>query len=346
MKDNPYYDGTKLLSIKDINNEEPEIYMCTTNRSAGKTTYFSRLIVNRFLKKKEKFMLVYRFNYELDDCSDKFFKNIGSMFFTDYVMTNKRRANGIYHDLYLNQVHCGYAVALNNADAIKKLSHLFSDTKIMFFDEFQSETNHYCYDEVKKFISVHTSVSRGEGKQYRRVPVIMCGNTVTLLNPYYVAMDISNKLTGQVKFLRGDGFVLEQGFNESASRVQKSGAFNRAFKNESYIPYATENIYMNDNNAFVEQPKGKSTYIATFKYKDRLYGIKEYGEMGIVYCTNKADITFPLKISVTTDDHNINYVMLKQYDYLISTLRFYFERGCFRFKDLMCKEVIMTALSY
>ena len=45
-----YYDGTKLLSLKDIDGNQPEIYLCTTNRTGGKTTYFSRLLVNRFLK--------------------------------------------------------------------------------------------------------------------------------------------------------------------------------------------------------------------------------------------------------------------------------------------------------
>ena len=52
---NKYYDGTKLLSMVDINGNKPEIYMCTTNRTGGKTTYFGRLCINRFLDKNEKF---------------------------------------------------------------------------------------------------------------------------------------------------------------------------------------------------------------------------------------------------------------------------------------------------
>jgi hypothetical protein len=48
-----YYDGTKLLSLKDINGNDPEIYICTTNRTGGKTTYFNRLLVNNFIKKKK-----------------------------------------------------------------------------------------------------------------------------------------------------------------------------------------------------------------------------------------------------------------------------------------------------
>ena len=61
-----YYDGTKLLSMKDINGGTPEIFMTTSNRSAGKTTYFGRMVVNRFNKNKDKFAVLYRFNYELE----------------------------------------------------------------------------------------------------------------------------------------------------------------------------------------------------------------------------------------------------------------------------------------
>ena len=147
-----YYDGTKLLSMNDINGKKPEIYLCTTNRTGGKTTYFSRLCVNRFNDKGEKFALIYRFNYELDDCADKFYKDISNLFFNGTTMTSKRRTNGIFHELFINDKSCGYAISLNSADQIKKYSHLFNDTKRIMFDEFQSETNHYCSDEIKKFM--------------------------------------------------------------------------------------------------------------------------------------------------------------------------------------------------
>lgn len=169
-----YYDGTKLLSMLDINGRKPEIYMCTTNRTGGKTTYFARLLVNRFLDRNEKFCLIYRYNYELDDCAQKFFKDINGLFFKGKTMTSKRKASGIFHELYLDDKPCGYAVSLNSADQLKKYSHLFSDVARMFFDEFQSETNHYCSDEIKKLLSIHTSVARGQGEQIRYVPVYMC----------------------------------------------------------------------------------------------------------------------------------------------------------------------------
>lgn len=341
-----YYDGTKLLSMLDINGNKPEIYMCTTNRTGGKTTYFGRLCINRFLDKGEKFGLLYRYNYELDDIADKFYKDLGSLFFPTYTMQSKRRAKGTFQELFLNDKSCGYALSLNNADQIKKYSHLFSDIQRMIFDEFQSETNHYCDNETKKFISIHTSIARGQGEQVRYVPVYMLSNPVSIINPYYVEMGISGRLKDDTKFLRGDGFVLEQGYIESASIEQKNSGFNRAFSKNSYTAYSSECVYLNDNKAFVEKPAGKSKYLCTLRYKGSDFALREYTESGLIYCDDKADSSFLTRISVTTDDHNINYVMLKRNDFFLSNLRYFFEHGCFRFKDMRCKEAVLSALSY
>ena len=354
MTNPQYYDGTKLLSMTDINGLKPEIYICTTNRTGGKTTYFGRLCLNRWKEKGEKFCLIYRFNYELDDVADKFFKDIGGLFFPDYTMRSERRAQGIYHELFMvrnslddNQgIPCGYAVSLNSADQIKKYAHLFSDVERMLFDEFQSETNHYCADEITKFISVHTSIARGKSKQIRYVPVYMLANPVSIINPYYVEFGISERLRGDTKFLKGDGFVLEQGFVASASEAQKESGFNRAFSRNKYVAYSAENIYLNDNQAFVEKLSGKSHYLCTLRYNGTDYAIREYPEVGYVYCDDRPDNTFRTKISITTADHNINYVMLKRNEFFLTSLRYYFEHGSFRFKDLRCKEAVLKALSY
>lgn len=343
---NEYYDGTKLLSLKDINGENPEIFICTSNRSAGKTTYFGRLVVNRFFKKGQKFALLYRFNYEMDNCAEKFYKDIAGLFFKGTNMTSKRRSRGMFHELFIDDNPCGYAIALNNADQIKKNSHLFSDVSSIIFDEFQSETNHYCSDEVNKFISIHVSIARGNNEQVRYVPVYMLSNPVTIINPYYVEMGITERLRDNTKFLRGDGFVLEQGYVESAALAQKDSGFNRAFSNTKYIGYAAERVYLNDNLAFIEKPKTKGKYLCTLKYLGRLYAIRQFIEEGIVYCDDKVDGSFPLKITVTTEDHEINYLMLKNNDFILSNLKYYFEHGCFRFKDLRCKEAVLKSLSY
>lgn len=341
-----YYDGTKLLSLTDLDGKQPEILMVTTNRTGGKTTYFGRLCVNKFKKGQGKFALLYRYNYELDDCADKFFKDLSTLFFSGSVMESKRKASGIFHELFLDGESCGYALSLNSADQLKKYSHLFSDVNRMIFDEFQSESNHYCSGEIKKFISIHTSVARGQGEQVRYVPVYMLSNPVSLINPYYVELGISNRLRDDTKFLRGHGFILEQGFINSASIAQKESGFNKAFAKNSYVAYSSECVYLNDNKAFIEKPNGIGRYLCTIKYNGTDFGVREFADSGFIYVDDRPDISYKYKISVTTSDHEINYVMLKRNDMFLTNLRFYFEKGCFRFKDLRCKEAILKALSY
>ena len=341
-----YYDGTKLLSLTDLDGNQPEILMVTTNRTGGKTTYFGRLCVNKFKKGQGKFALLYRYNYELDDCADKFFKDLSTLFFPGSIMESKRKASGIFHELFLDGESCGYALSLNSADQLKKYSHLFSDVNRMIFDEFQSESNHYCTDEIKKFISIHTSVARGQGEQVRYVPVYMLSNPVSLINPYYVELGISNRLRDDTKFLRGHGFILEQGFIDSASVAQKESGFNKAFAKNSYVAYSSECVYLNDNKAFIEKPNGIGRYLCTIKYNGTDFGVREFADSGFIYVDDRPDTSYKYKITVTTSDHEINYVMLKRNDMFLTNLRFYFEKGCFRFKDLRCKEAILKALSY
>lgn len=355
MSNSIYYDGTKLLSLLDLDGEKPEIYICTTNRTGGKTTYFGRRAVNRFLKSGKKFALLYRFKYELNDVADKFFKDIGALFFPQYRMRTESRARGIYYELFLDDKDsenndtgrsCGYAICLNAADQIKKYSHLFSDVDHIIFDEFQSETNQYCGKELTKFQSVHTSIARGQGEQTRYVPVIMISNPVTLLNPYYTALGISSRLNDDTKFLKGHGFVMEQGYVESAANAQLSSGFNKAFANSEYLAYSAQGLYLNDNYSFVEKPTGKSKYILTIRYNGSDYAIREFADNGFIYCDDRPDFSFKNRVVVTTDDHQINYVMLKRNDLMLDSLRYFFERGCFRFKDLRCKEAVLGLLSY
>lgn len=359
MKDLPeYYDGTRLLSLKDLNGKTPEIYICTSNRTAGKTTYWNRYLVKKYLEKKEKFALLYRFDYEMSEIADTFFKDIKKLFFKDYVMKSEKKCNGVYHELFISgDIHvesdkervwysCGYALALNKADNIKKRSHLFNDVARILFDEFQSETDHYCTREITKFMSIHNSIARGNGEQVRYVPVFLVGNPVSIINPYYVTFGISERLDNKTKFLRGNGYVLEQGYNVSASKALSSSTFMQAFGEQEYVAYSTQGIYLNDNEAFIEQPEGNGRYVCTLRYEGVDYGVREYAKNGIVYCNKRVDNTYPIRIAVTTEDHKVNYVMIRQYDYIVMKMREYFELGCFRFSDLQAKKAIMATVSY
>lgn len=347
-----FYDGTKLLSLKDLDGNTPEIFISTSNRSAGKTTYFNRWVVNKWLKQNEKFCLLYRWKYEIMDVADKFFSEIKRLFFPEWEMSEKYNTDAgftylyLKHDSWEEPVCCGYAISINTSDQLKKYSHLLADTMRILFDEFQTETGAYAPKEIIKFNSIHTSIARGNGKQVRYVPVIMISNPITILNPYYTALGITERISEDTKYMRGHGWVLEQGYNESSAKAQSESAFNKAFASNSYLQYSAQGKYLLDNSAFIEKMNGKFLYLCTLKYNDKHYAVKEYTDKGILYCDDCPDMSFPIKFAVDTESHEINHIMLKRNSLTISNMRNIFEAGCFRFKNVECKDVILKMISY
>ena len=78
---NNFYSGEKLLNTLDINGKRPEIYIVESNRSAGKTTYFAKKLIDNFLIRGEKFIVIYRWAYEIKNCADSFFGSVNSLFY-------------------------------------------------------------------------------------------------------------------------------------------------------------------------------------------------------------------------------------------------------------------------
>lgn len=341
-----FYDGTKLLSLMDINKNRPEIYISTSNRSAGKTTYFNKLAFNKWLKGSGKFMLLYRFNYELTDVAQKYFGDIRDLFFPNYELEAKSLCKGKIMELTVGDETCGYAVCLNDADIVKKFSHMFKDVVCIVFDEFQSETDKYCSQEIRKFISIHQSVARGGGKQSRYVPVYMIGNFVSILNPYFVSLGISKRLQEETNFMRGKGWVFEQCYNESASKALRESSFNQAFEDTAYVRYSTQKVYLNDNKSFVEKMTGAIGYYATMIVNGKPFAINEHYATGCMYVNHNVDHKFPMRITASVNEHDATTRMIARGSSLIFTMRQYFDNGMFRFKDLECKQATLQLLAY
>lgn len=340
-----YYNGTKILSLMDIDGKKPELYVITTNRTAGKTVFFGRYFINRFLKYGEKFILLYRYINELSNVSCSFFNDIKGLYFNDNVMTEKKMNKGLYVELRLDNKICGYALAINSAEKIKKISHIFNDVERILFDEFQSSFNDYAPNEIEKFISIHTSVARGHGSQSRYVPIFLLGNNTSLLNPYYCALGISEKLSSKTKFLRLKGVVVEHTINESAKNAQQNSSFNNAFSNQKIILHESENNYLDEEKAFIQKMSG-GKYLCTLKYNGNLYAIRSFDDESVVYCDNCVDLTFPVKICCTTKDHDFDFLMVSKTEFIIARLRLFFTRGQFRFKNADCKNAVINILKF
>lgn len=340
-----FYSCDYLCSLKDINKQIPDIYISDGNRTAGKTTTFTRRLVDRFLKDGGMFYYLYRNKTDLGSCADTFFGDVGPKFYPGHEMTEKTLLKGNAVLLLLDDEPCGFCLALSMARKYKKNRGMFTSVVHGFFDEYQDEDGEYLNEEVNKMMSIHTTIAGGNADHSRRVPLYMASNTVSVLNPYYHAFGIDKRLRKNTRILRGNGWVYERTFNKSAAKAFESSAFNKAFSSSKYFQYAAQNVYLNDNSALIEKPTGGSQYMVSIKYKHEWYNIRKY--IDCIYVSHGADHSYPIKICLLVEDMtDSSLTRLTTADFLLVSLRNYFNQGIVRFQDIECKNVFLDAVSY
>jgi len=340
-----YYNPQKILNMKDLDGETPSIYMITTNRSAGKTTSFLKKSLEDYSKEGSKLVLVYRYTYELNSCAD-IFKDVLKLY-PQYgeTMTCIAHAKGLFYEIFLDKVSFGYAIALSNPDSLKKYSPVFAEVKTMIFDEFQTETGKYLNKEVQKIQSIYLTIARGGGSQSRHVNLFMLGNMVSIMNPYFINFEIHKRLKSNTNFMRGNGWVAEFGFNDSASNAIKNNTFFKAFAKQDYMSYSTEKVYLHDADIFIEKPTGRAKYIFTLMHDGVAYGVREFFDDGVLYVSHKPDNSCKQVVAFKASDHNQNTIMLNHYSYLWKNIRDAFNNGYLRFDDMKAKSAIFDILS-
>ena len=341
MVENKYYDGSKLISItKDRYGRKPEIFCVDGNRASGKTTYFGRWFINRFKKHGEKFIIIKRWDNQLQTVVSKFWPVLKRLFFPNDIMTAEKRDGGAYYELFLNDESCGYVISINGAAKVKENSHLLSDAKRMLFDEFQSDK--YVPGEVDKLISIHASIARGDYEFSRYCPIYMVCNHVSSLNPYYKAWHCATEVDEiQEGFYKGDGFVIEKNMNVGAAESAKLSGFNRAFKNTSAVDHIINNTGINDNRNFIEKVNTNGTeYIATCIVDGQKIGLRRvFNRPGIAYYfDSNYDPSCKTRYAVNTASHSSDTVLVNSRSILlVSNVRRCFEAGYIRFSNLEVK---------
>lgn len=341
-----FYNGGKLLTLKDIDGEKPAFIMCVGNRTAGKTFYFKRLLLRRYINKGQKFAIICRYKNELDAVKYDYFKDVIETSFPKESLefTFKNVSKNLYINIYLNGEKCGVAIAISSSDGIKRFSQNFSDIENMFFDEFQSESGTYIPDEFILLKSLITSISRGGGKSYRYVPLYMCSNAVTMNNPYYKEFGIAGKLHKLSGFNRGPGWVLETCFIEDAANSLKNAAHMKGDKYNKYTSFAVSNSYLLDNTAFIEKHKCVGSLLLSITDAGTTVGVWEL-DKGILYCSSKYDLKGAPRYVYRNDDHDVNQVMIHKSSAPAKYMSDMYERGYMRFETLAIKDAVLDFIS-
>jgi hypothetical protein len=345
-----FYSGYELLSKTDKNGTKPEIYAALTNRSAGKSTFFNGYLVRKYIRTGQKFILLYRNKYEVDRAADGFFNDISTLFYPDLAMDQQTGVKNGFDILRIGlksdekKEHfevCGFATSLAASELVKRYSHLLSDAGIILMDELFPENGVYLKDEIRRFMSIHDSLSRGHYQHSKYLPVIMVGNLIDLFNPYFDALGIVDSLLLDSHFTRGDGFVIEQDFNEASAQAHKESSFHRALSGADYAAASQEKVYLNTDYDMIDNSVCDiGRYILTIRYNGSLYSVR-YNEQGFFYyISDRPDPSFALQHAATEKDITEQAIYNPSSPYRKMIKDKYRQNLC-KFRNLKCKSAAM-----
>lgn len=343
--DKKFYNPKTLLLKKDLNGEEPETFFCQSNRTGGKTVNVVHFALENQLRGNfRKIGFLTRYTTETIGLIESLFHDVVELFYPGAQYYSSSNKEDKFPAIYFNDKQIGWVLSLNGSDWVRKRSSLFSEIDCLIMDEFQSEKESYLTKELISFQSIHQSIARGRGEFSRYVPVIMLSNGFSSINPYYHVYGISDRLRSDTKFLRGEGWILENYYNPNAHDAQLQSAFMKPFLNSDYFKAMNSGGFLYDNTAFIQQLKGNNRYICTIKYGNDFFSIKEYPAEGLLYCDTAYDGNFPIKYSVTPVSHAPG-LMMSANSMITKSFRDYYNAGLFRFKNQRAQKALIEFIS-
>lgn len=340
-----YWDIQRLLHMKDANGCRPRIFMAFTNRTAGKTTGSLKYLLERFRKTGEHFCIIYRYKYEVTSTPALFADVLELYPHLGAEMEGRNHAQGMIQELTIDGKTCGFATALVSADGIRKFSPLFARVQTLLMDEVQTESGKYLEGEVEKFQSLITTIGRGGGTQSRELDVILLGNMVSIMNPWYIHFGIYKRLRANTRKLSGDGWVAEFSLNDSASKAIETNTTLRAFGESRYRQFSMSMKYLYDDKCFLNRPQGRSRYMYTIIIDGERFGVRDYYDSGYVYISEKDDPTYNNFLTFKVSDHNDATMFVNKRDTRYKGFKELFEIGYMRFDTVKTKGAVFDALA-
>lgn len=302
-----YYNPKPLLHMRDIDGEIPGFFLCFMNRTAGKTFNFCKEFIEDWRDNGHMTMMLYR---DIDECGNGY--NEFQKVLNKYPHLGKEMSTEpigrFYHRMLLDGKTFGYCVSLKRPNKFKK--HAPSDMHLIYnvyMDEATSEDGDYIPNEIANLQSLLLTIARGDGELSRYVRVVLTGNPVNIMNPYYIFFDLHKRLNHNTKKIRGKGWVGYFGISDSAQEAIRDNPTFKVFhdKKTKQMSYAMNGDFLVDDSTFIEPPpKSGFKYWCTIVYDGKSYGCRYYWQTGTVYFTEKYDKNFKEIYVFKDSDHN------------------------------------------
>lgn len=349
---NIYYDGTDLL------NRALFLNFIKGERGNGKTFYFKRRAIKRFITKKRQFIWLRRYKTEIDNAFRKSFLDdiIEASYNPDVVMSDSERKmwqtlkwklSG--NIITINDERAGYYYALSTTSGKKSTPYPKVDELI--FDEYLLKPKtpyHYIPEEVTTFLEFVSTVCRLRDN----FKAFCIGNNMSWSDPYslYFGMKpTKQRFTKYRNPYNNIANVLMEITNCEAYRKRMySTQFGQLVEGTQYGKYAIDNDSLTDNLDFIK-PKSRNSYFRfAIRYNGMYIGFWLDQNEGRMYASRKYDKTSKRLYSLTREDHTLNtYLIVNRRNlFYLRELLLMFANGELYFEDFQVKNNCLEMLQY
>lgn len=329
-----YYNYSKLLSLNGTYN------LLIGNRGQGKTFGAKKKAIRDGIKKGDQFIYLRRYKNELSVARNTFFADVQE-YFPDYDFKVNNNTAQWSHVIDRNMKNrewttIGIFIALSSSQNYKSAS--FPRVKTIIFDEFIIEKGamHYLPNEDTIFNNFYSTVDRWKDK----TRVFFLANSVSIMNPYFIAWDIIPKPGDEFIIKRG-GFIVchiadNQDFNSSAYETK----FGKFIKDSEYADYAVENTFSDNMESMLELKDSKARYLYTLECKTGMFSVWLNFFTSYYWIQNKLPKNQEIYTLISEKMDN-NKTLLSFSDRPLANLRTAFRQGNMSFDNQVTRNTFM-----
>lgn len=340
LNESAYYDGSRALSY------HCPITMICGQRSLGKTYWFKRLAIKRYIDSGKTWAYMRRYDEQikaqLQEENGFFSDIIKNGEFPDYELRQNGRVMEIRRPGKKRFETFGHFFSLN-AFENKKGSNAATMWMILF-DEFikSNSRSRYLPNELDALANVWETFDRKED----RVRIVMLGNLVDMLNPYFLTWGIALR-PGMPEFTRYNSKTvllhMADASEEFAEHAEQAN-ITRVFGGSRYDKMNRQSLVDNISSAFIIRDKpATAQYMYTLSYQGDAYAVWLDANAGEYYVTAKR----PKKehmYALTREDMRPNMIMVERAAPVLKTLARMYRYGYCFFNSERTRERVLTIL--
>lgn len=348
-----YYDWNNTLSY------DADVTMVVGGRGIGKTYGIRLQFIRDYLKNKSRFVELVRNKSDLPAFVNGYFSRIDSNNeFPDYIFNSEGNKAFIAKKLSKKEKNkqlkpkwevCGYYLALSQAQKVKR--NTYDNVKRILLDEAiidkrLSPYDRYLPNEYSILASLVDTTSREipNTPKKKRPRVVLLGNAVDLINPYFQRYKIYEPKFGYT-WHDGKNMLLHYVKNDeyAKAKTEDTVAGRMLAGTLDGVISAANEFYIGTADFVFKKPKYAKFYFGIV-YKERKYGVWLDDINGYYYVNDNIPNNSNPVFALTADDNRVNYIMAKKMEQALKGFIEMYFIGIVRFETQYIKESFVEIL--